>query len=227
MIITIDGPTASGKSTVARAVARKLGIYYIASGSIYRAVGCILLHSYGYTLDILAAVQPEHIDQALDTHRFLYIYDAINGEQIFYDNHDLTPELGKSEMGSAASVIGTDPMVRAKIIEFIRKLAHDHSIVIDGRDCGSVMFTNADYKFYLTASLDVRAKRWQDLQKKLGNAYSLEQSQAIVAERDKRDSERSIAPLLVPAGAIVIDSSGLDQDEVVSHVLSMVQSENL
>lgn len=224
MIITIDGPSASGKSTVARAVAKELHYFYIASGTIYRGLAYALMHLRGYSQETIAHVQEPDVMFCLDSARFVYTYDSSDNDRIILQGIDITIHLKSPAVDAGASLIGTNGIVREHILRFIQALAKHHDIVIDGRDCGSVMFPSADYKFYLDASVLVRAQRWQAMQAKLKKNISLDQAVEITTERDERDSKRSLAPLRVPHGASVIDSSYLAAQEVVSLIVRHVQS---
>lgn len=223
MVITIDGPSASGKSTVARAVAQQLNYFYIASGTIYRGLAYVLMHARGYTQNTIAHVQESDVIYCFDGSRFSYEYNAHKNEHIIFEGVDITYALKSPLVDSGASLIGTNPMVRAQIVQLIRALAQQHDIVIDGRDCGSIMFPSAEHKFYLTASLAVRAARWQSLQATLGKNSSLDQALQSIAMRDERDSSRAIAPLKIPDGACVIDSSDKDVQEVIRTIVRCVQ----
>lgn len=223
MIITIDGPSASGKSTVARLVAKELQYFYIASGLLYRGLAYALMHERGYTKDSIAQAAISDIMYCLDSERFEYHYDASDGESIIFQGEDITGKLKVPEIDRAASLIGTNPVARNHILVVIHQLAKHHNIVIDGRDCGSAMFPSAEYKFYLTASLQMRAKRWQAMEAKLNKHVSIDQAIAIIAERDERDTKRTIAPLQVPEGAVTIDSSDMQVQDVVKLIVQRVR----
>ena len=225
MIITIDGPSVSGKSTVARAVAKELHYFYIASGSIYRGLAYALMHARGYTQDTIAQAAIADVVHCLDESRFVYEYNEAHAERIIFEGADVTDYIKTPAMDAGASLLGTNDLVRKQILNFIRTLACDRDIVIDGRDCGSVMFPSADYKFYLTASLPVRAQRWQAMQAKLNKNIPIDQAMAIIADRDDRDSNRAIAPLKIPQGAYSIDSSDLNAQDVVALIVRRVRGQ--
>lgn len=221
MIITIDGPTASGKSTVARELAQQLHLFYIASGLLFRGLAYLLATHKKYTLDTIIDASPNDIQEMFNATLFSYEYDS-NGEHIFFHNQEITQHLKSSTVDQLASVLGKNVNARAAILEYIRHLAHAHYIIIDGRDCGSVMFPHAKFKFFLTASLDVRAQRWQQMQKKLGAHITLDEAKKCIAQRDERDSTRDVAPLIVPKDAWIIDSSDKTQQEVVSFIKNVI-----
>lgn len=226
MIITIDGPTASGKSSVARALAKKLNVYYLATGMLYRAIAYVLLHNAGYTKDGLRIPNPEDLATYLDPKRFRYLYDHEKGEQIFFDDQEITPFLKGSEIDEASSILSANQLVRDALLAIQRSFAKTFDLVAEGRDVGSVVFPNADYKFFLTASVDVRARRWQADQKKKGNDFSLAQAAEKITQRDERDKNRKIAPLVKPCGAILIDNSDLDFQQTLERFVESVGSKS-
>jgi cytidylate kinase len=221
--ITIDGPVASGKSTIGRMLAKKLGYYYIYSGALYRALAYLLIHSKGYTHVQLHYPKMSDVLALLDPDRFTYQYDVHSQERVFFDAADITPYLKDSSIDQAASIVSTDPQVRDEINKLIRLIAEKFDVVVDGRDAGTVIFPHASAKFYLTASLDVRAGRWQEAQKKIGNVYMHEQALQLLAERDKRDQERKVAPLMIPDDAIVVDNSELDAEQTLAEILNYIK----
>lgn len=223
MIITIDGPMASGKSTVARLVAQRLRYYYIASGLLYRAVAHELSQKYGYTRATINMPAESHVLDVLS--RLIYTYND-GKEAVCIDGVDRTEQLKSSAVDALASILSTNKEVRESINEYLRELAKQHSIVIDGRDCGSVIFTHAEHKFYVTATVEVRALRWQKLQASLGTVYTIDQCIECVKERDERDMSRAYAPLIVPVGAQIIDSSTLSVPHVVDHIIEKIKRQH-
>lgn len=221
MIITIDGPTASGKSTVARILATKLGYYYICSGLLFRALAYVLMHAKEYTQETIAHATVE--DSTFVLERLVYRYDNQYHERVFFENQDITKFLKESTIDAASSIIATNLEVREFLCAFQRQLATKHNVVVDGRDVGSVVFPTADYKFYLTADPEVRALRWQLQQRKRGFSVSLQEATKIISERDNRDSQRDIAPLIVPEGAIVIDNSSMDAYQTVDEMMKVIR----
>lgn len=224
MIITIDGPAASGKSTLARAVAAKLNLFYIASGGLYRGLSYVLLNYFGYTLDNIEEPSIHDLKKALDIVVFKYTYDKNADEKIYFDGVDITPHLKTSIIDSAASKMAGSKIVNETLIAYQRLLADDHDIIIDGRNCGSQVFPQAHIKIYLTASLTVRAQRLQDMQAKKGITISLDQAEKQLKVRDARDSERTYAPLMIPDNAMIIDNSALTADQTVQKILNIIQA---
>lgn len=214
MIITIDGPTASGKSTIARQLALKLGITYINTGLLFRAMAYLVHTKHLSTPTGLLTVGKESI--------VLYRYTEEKGAQVFYKSENITPLLKTPSIDLLASQIALNKEVRKSIENYQRYLAETQSVIADGRDCGTVIFPQAEYKFYITARLEIRAHRWQKDQEKKGHHYSLSECKRLIEERDIRDSARALAPLTIPPGAFIIDTSIMSIEEVVSTCLAHI-----
>lgn len=215
MIITIDGPAASGKSTVARRLAHELSYYYLYSGLLYRAIAYVLVYRYGYTREQLRNPLSDDIREIVDAGLLQYAYTKQTGAQIVLECVDITQQLKTHEIDDVASISSTAPVVREAVLQLQRKLACDYDLIADGRDCGTVVFPKANHKFFLTASPQTRAQRWLVDQQKLGKHLTLEQAVGAVLERDARDTQRACCPLVVPEGAYVIDNSVLSIEETV------------
>ncbi len=220
MIITIDGPTASGKSTTARALAEQLGYYYLNSGKLYRALA-YLLQQQGYDATRIAQVDEQEVRELLNPQRLIYRYQA-GAEQIFFDGTDITNHLDSPQISDLASRLSVVPFVRNAVNALQHRLAEQHDVVADGRDVGSVVFPQAELKIFLTAPLEVRAKRWQKKQRGLGKELSFDQAVHDVGERDERDMTRAIAPLVVPEGAVVISNEDKTIDATVRDIVKLV-----
>ena len=197
-VIAIDGPAASGKSSVSKGVAANLGFLFVSSGYFYRAL------SWGVVRDGIA---PESLDGWI-THRLLELRESPAGSSLLLDGADATPYLSDPEVAVMVSKIAASPSVRNLVNANLRALAESHDLVIEGRDIGSVVFPETPYKFYLDASPEERALR-----------RSREGAVDSVAERDRLDSTRATAPLKIPEGAIVIDTTHLGVEQVVAAVL--------
>ncbi len=222
MIITIDGPTASGKSTAGRLLAKELNYYYLYTGLLYRALAYLLMNEHGYTLETIAHSDMNVVDQLLDRKRLVYRYDASDRERIFFEKKDITPYLKGSRVGQAASIMGTNPEIRDWLKVLLRSIADDYDVVIDGRDAGSVVFPNADVKFFLTASEDERALRWKAQQEKREVYVTLQEAKEFVRSRDHRDTTRKTAPLTIPQGAHVIDNSDIGIGETLAKIKNIL-----
>ncbi len=222
LIITIDGPVASGKSTVAKQLAEKLGIYYLGTGLMFRGAAYILMHKFLYKKDDLAHLNREDFEAFLKPQRFVYKYKSSREEQLFFDGCDLTPLLKTRDMDEPASIVSTNRDVRKMLLEIQRMCAEKHDIVAEGRDVGSVVFPQASCKFFLTASVGVRADRWKADRLRKRSTISRAQAIAIITERDKRDREREVAPLIKPADAVEIDNSDLNLSQTVQWMQNFI-----
>lgn len=216
MIVAIDGPAGAGKSTVARAVARRLGVAYLDTGAMYRALTWLALRrsvppGEEEALVALARANPIEIEPTDD------------GDRVRVAGHDVTAAIRTPAVAAQVSEISAHPGVRAEVVAAQRALLSQGSWVSDGRDVGTVVCPDADLKVFLTASLHERARRrLADL-----HAGGVEMDEATVLEdvrrRDHADSTRSASPLRIAQGAIVIDSSELDADAVAQLIVSLVE----
>ncbi len=218
MIITIDGPSASGKSSLARALAKELSFYYLNTGLLYRACAYILTTTYGYDQESLKVVGYETVKTYFHDKPFSYRYDQAHKESIVYQDQDITSLLKTSEFDALSSIASTNISVRQIVFDIQQHIGLGHDLVVDGRDCGTVLFPYAEHKFYLTASLEVRGLRWQHDQAKLKHSYTLEESINHVRTRDNQDSSRKHAPLRMAQDAIGIDNSGLTLQETLEYI---------
>jgi cytidylate kinase len=212
-VVAIDGPAGAGKSTIAKAVARKLGILYLDTGAMYRAVA---LHC------IKQGLIANEIDAVEKTLALVNInVNYVNGVQIiFLNNQDVTNDIRTQEVGNAASAFSAIPAVRLFLVEIQRKIAEKQEFVIDGRDIGTYVFPNAKYKFYLTASIKERAKRRHKEMIEKGMGKNLSEIEADIAIRDHNDMSRKFAPLKQAEDAVLIDSTQHSIDAVVDIILS-------
>lgn len=226
MIITIDGPTASGKSSVARMLAQHLHFYYLSSGILFRGLAYILMHEFHYQEKNIENVRVEDLQRAIDSKRLIYRYSIERGEQLFFDGKDISNHLRNPMITQYSSLLGSQPLVRDALLKLQHKIADKHNLVAEGRDIGSTVFAQAEVKFYLTASLQVRTLRWYHDQKAKGISISLEQALKNVQERDERDMNRAIAPLVIPENAKVIDSSYLSKEQVLACMLEYIAQVN-
>jgi cytidylate kinase len=223
MIITIDGPSASGKSTAAQALAQKLHFYYINTGLLYRALAYLLLKREEYTQEELFNPRTDDLKRYLDEVHFSYHYSDTGKVTITFEGDDITPYLKDEEISRGASIISLNPRVREALHTIQHFIRHHHDIVVEGRDSGTVVFPLAEYKFFLTASLDERARRVQKMQEARGNSYTIEQALHELQERDTRDQGRAHAPLRIPDDAVVIDSTNLDLNQVVQEMMNYIK----
>lgn len=216
-ILTIDGPTSSGKNSVGFLLSQKLGYQYIDTGMIYR-VGTYLVLKNHINLDDISSIT--NIFKNLN----LEIKTADNGLRIFNDNEDLTDELHRSDVTANVPTVAAIREVRevTKVIQ--RKLGSSKNTVMTGRDIGSEIFPDAKYKFFLTADVEVRAKRRFEQLHLEDPSIEYETVLKSMQERDKKDTEREVSPLRIPDGAIVIDNSDLDVEQTVEEILKHVNA---
>ena len=213
-IIAVDGPSGSGKSTISQIIAEKLKIEYLNTGLMYRAVT-------KYFLD-------KDLDEQTDDEILKEILEEINID--FKDNRlllngiDVTDKLRNDEVTANVSWVSARSYVREKMVDLQRKIAENTSFILDGRDIGSVVFPNAKYKFYLTASALTRAKRRFDQGE---SDMTVEEIEKAIIKRDNYDSNRKVAPLKIAEGAVVIDSSNLDINQTVDKILSYMEKDDV
>jgi CMP/dCMP kinase len=207
MIITIDGPVASGKSSTAKALAKKLGFYYLNTGLMYRALAW-LAKNKDLDLNKLSQIPFEYV---------------VEGGQprILFEGQNITENLFDSEVSKGASVLSQDKVLHHKLIEYQQCFVDKGSLVVEGRDAGTVIFPNADLKIYLTASEEVRAKRWLADPARNNQFKSLEEAIASIQERDKRDKERKVCPLKIAEDAVVVDNSDLSMEAVIYNIIDL------
>ena len=217
MIITIDGPAASGKSTVARLLAERLGISFLDTGSMYRAVTLAAIEA-GVDMS-----DEEKLLDVLDSRKFQFAVREGRME-VCIDGVDVTEQIRLPEVTANARYIASKVKLREKLVEMQRQFAlKEGKIVTEGRDQGTVAFPDADVKFYLTANTAERARRRQADLQAAACKENLEQVQRAIIERDKSDEERTIGPLKPAEDAIVVDTSDLSIEEVVDQLLSFVE----
>jgi len=207
-VITIDGPAGAGKSTVAKKVAQELGLTYLDTGAMYRAVTLLALRR-GVDVN----------DDAKMKELVRDIYLDLSGGRIYLNGEDVSEEIRRPEVSERVSLVARLGSVRERMTALQREIASRGGVVLDGRDVGSVVFPEANSKIFLTASVEERARRrYLELQNK-GIAISFDEVKQNIVERDKIDSERDIAPLTIPEGAHIVDSTGLTIDEVVQEIV--------
>lgn len=203
-------------------LARHLHFDYLASGLLFRGLAYILVHQFNYNELELVNPKLSDIESAVNPSQFKYSYSDQIGEQLYWHRKDITLFLSNEKIGKYASIIGTNQLVRNELARLQHEYADAKDLVTDGRDAGSVIFPNADIKFFLTASLEIRAQRWQKNQKEIGRDISYEYALQEITERDERDANRLVAPLRIPDHAIIIDSSNLSKEQVLEKIVQEV-----
>jgi CMP/dCMP kinase len=214
-VIAIDGPSGSGKGTVARRVAQRLGWHLLDSGALYRLVALA-----GLSRGLPGDDEEAHAAVARDLDVRFEVDDG-GGERVLMDGADVTPQLRTEVTGAAASRVAAMPAVRSALLGRQHAFAVAPGLVADGRDMGTVVFPGAEVKVFLTASAEERARRRYKQLKEKGLTVNLAGLSQEILERDRRDSSRPVAPLRPAEDAVVIDSTGLTVEQVVDRVLGL------
>lgn len=216
MIITIDGPAGSGKSTVADIIAEKLGFTHFNSGALFRGVTAFLK-------DIKFDVETIKTNSSIPSFNLeTRIID--NNQHVIVNNKDYTPVLRDNKISQLVAFVGANKYCRDIIDNCQRNFCLAHNVVIEGRDIGSHVFPNADYKFYLDCSIKERAKRRFNEEILKNTQITIEEIEEQIKERDALDKNREIAPLVIPNNAIIVDSTNLTINEVVETILSHIKA---
>jgi cytidylate kinase len=218
LVVAIDGPAGAGKSTVARCVARELGLTYIDTGAMYRAVAWLSLEN-GVDVADTPALTTLAQQMALE----LSPLDAENRQQVTVNNHDVTEAIRTPRVSDVTSTISALPPVRRVVVEQQRRLAQSapRGVVLEGRDIGTVVFPHADIKIFLTASPEERARRRTEELRSKGQLVEYAQVLADQNARDARDSQRSDSPLKPASDALIFATDGIDIDAVVARILEL------
>jgi len=214
--ITLDGPSGSGKTTIAKSLSQKLGYVYVDTGAMYRGVAHYML---GHKVDV-----NDELDVVANLDKVNLDIKVVDGEQrVYVNNIDVTGEIRTPEISMGASTVSKHKDVRLKLVAMQRSMAGKCNSIFDGRDMGSFVLPEADFKFYITADVDVRAKR-RYLEIKSKQDVTLEEVKNDMIARDEQDSSRAFAPLVIPQGAYVIDTTNMTIEEVEELILSRVRN---
>ena len=213
MIITIDGPSGSGKSTSARLLAQHLNITHLDTGAMYRVV------TWGLKKESIDINDISRVRSFLKKTNILY-KDA---NEIFLNGKLVPSDIRKKDITSSVSAVSALQEVRDFLVDFQRKLGKKMDCVIEGRDIGSVVFPKADFKFFLTADINVRSIRRKNELKKIGEDLSIDEIKASIQRRDLVDSSRDLSPLKRPEGSIKIDSTDLTIDEQIEKMIKIIK----
>jgi len=220
-IVTIDGPSSSGKGTIGRIVASRVGWHLLDSGALYRLV------ALG---GILKNLDPDDVEEHVSVARSMRVEFGSVGtgeERVMLDGKDVTQKIRTEQAGAGASRVAAWPAVRAALTDRQRSFAQAPGLIADGRDMGTVIFPAAQLKVFLTASAEERAQRRHKQLIGKGSAGSLAALSREIAERDLRDSTRQVAPLKPAPDALLLDSTGLSIEAVVERVISLGRERNL
>ena len=212
-VITIDGPTASGKGTVAARVAQKLGFHYLDSGALYR------LCAYKALKEEIDLADEAHLAQTAQA-----LSPVFEGGKIFLDEEDVTDKIRAEAVGVAASKVAALPRVREALLDVQKRSRRLPGLVADGRDMGSVIFPDAPLKVFLTASAQARAQRRFNQLKEKGIVANIDTLTRDLEERDRRDMQRAVSPLAPAKDAKILDSSNLTIEETVGQVLQWYET---
>ena len=215
--IAIDGPGGAGKSSLAKAVAKKLSILHVDTGAIYRTIG------YAAFARGLNAKDESQIAPLLKTIRIDMAFDEAGRQKMLLDGKDVSREIRLPEISMYASNVSALPCVRAYLLEMQRDIARKRSVIMDGRDIGTVVLPDADLKIYLTASAEERARRRCLELSERGTPEPYEAVLREINERDEQDMHRAIAPLREAADAVRLDTSALNFDESEQALLKLIQ----
>ena len=211
--VAIDGPAGAGKSTLARRLAQRLGFLYVDTGAIYRTVGLYTLRN---------RLAPEEVVPMLEKLDIRMEYDSGGVQRMRLNGEDVSEAIRVHEVSQRASQVAALPEVRAFLLDFQRRQAREHSVVMDGRDIGTVVLPDADVKIFLTASPEVRAKRRLLELEQRGQPAQYEQILQDIQDRDRQDRNRAAAPLRQAEDAVRLDTSGLDLEQSLEHMLEIV-----
>lgn len=214
--IAVDGPAGAGKSTIAKAVAKRMGLIYVDTGAMYRAMALFMVRNGIDVEDVQKVV--EKCEEADITIKYE------DGVQVVYLNgENVNAYLRKEEVSSAASKVSAIPKVREVLVKLQKKLAASSDCIMDGRDIGTCVLPGADAKIYLTASSEVRAKRRYDELVEKGEVHDLAKIQADIEERDYRDMHREHSPLMQAEDAVLVDSSYMTVEEVIAEIMAICE----
>ena len=214
MIIAIDGPAGSGKSTTAKIVAEKLGFIHINTGAMYRGIALKCLQQDINPDDI---VKMEKILSEMS-----FQFGGEDGSQLYMNGKDISFEITSTEVTETVSRISAIPMVREKLVQYQREMAGWLDVVLEGRDIGTVVFPDAEFKFFLIADIEERARRRKKEMETMGGIVSLAELTAELEERDRKDSTREHSPLIKAEDAVEIDTTGLSIEQQVNRIVEIV-----
>ena len=216
MIIAIDGPSGAGKSTLGRLLARELGLLYIDTGAMYRAVALAAIEAGVNTRDTAAVAE-------IAARAQIRLEGDPDSLRVMLNGRDVSEEIRNEQVGRTASIISAIPEVRRNLVRRQREMGAHGGVVLDGRDIGTVVFPDADLKFFLTAVPQERARRRYDEERRKEPDLTFEDTLADINTRDERDSTRADSPLAIADDAIVIDTTDLPIEEVFARIMGVIR----
>ena len=214
MVIAIDGPAGSGKSTTAKHVAAKLGFIHINTGAMYRGIALKCIQG---KIDLNSSSE---INKILNQTKFEFGRES--GSVLFMDGVDISSEITSSLVTESVSRVSAVPQIREKLVQYQREMAEGLDVVLEGRDIGTVVFPDAEFKFFLIADIEERARRRKKEMETMGEIVSLRELTAELEERDRKDSTREHSPLKKAEDAVEIDTTGLSIAEQVNRIVKIV-----
>ena len=218
MVITIDGAAGVGKTSTAKEIAKRLGYQYFDTGAMYRAVTLFFIKK---NVDLVSDSQ---VTESLDTIKLNIDFSSESEMQIFLDEEDVSLKIRNQEVTSKVSAVSAIKYVREMMVKIQRSFTKDGNFVVEGRDIGTVVFPDANYKFYLQADYDIRAKRRLADFEKINEAKNINEIKEDLEIRDKYDSTRKLSPLKKPEDAIIIDTTLCSFEEQVNQILKHIEN---
>jgi len=215
-VVAIDGPMGAGKSTVAKALAQRLGFRYVDTGAMYRSVAFVCLRD---GVDMRDADAVTRVGEAID----IAFSPGSPADRVLLNGEDVTEAIRAPDVSDAASIVSTIPRVRAVMVTRQRTLGREGGVVMEGRDIGTVVFPDAEVKVFLNASPEARARRRFEELRARGASITLDEILRAQTERDRRDATRPLSPMRPASDAVVIDSTVLNVDQVVDRIVGLVR----
>ncbi|MFH0920866.1 MAG: (d)CMP kinase [Fibrobacterota bacterium] len=219
-VIAIDGPAGSGKSTTAAGVARRLGIVHLDTGAMYRALTLAALDRH------IRVDEPEKLDALSKQVRITFERNNDGTQRVFLDGRDVSDEIRGGHVSSLVSLYCMVPQVRAAMVIKQREAAQDASVVMEGRDIGTIVFPDARFKFFLTASLEERAKRRLRDLARLGEKADLARVMQGIEQRDRQDRTRAQSPLRQADDAVALDTTGMTVDQQIEWIVDFIKKKS-
>ncbi|CAH0415846.1 (d)CMP kinase [Periweissella fabaria] len=220
--VAIDGPASAGKSTIAKIIATQLGYIYVDTGAMYRTITLAAIRANKITVGQTSA--DEQVISELLTNVEIGFAPSENGQLVFLNDTDVTEDIRQADVNSLVSLVAAIPAVRTDLVERQRQLAATSSVVMDGRDIGTMVLPNAQVKIFLVASVAERAQRRfaENQAKGLDTELTLEEIEASIARRDYLDSHREVSPLKQADDAVLVDTTGLSIEQVVTEITNLI-----